>query len=113
MQKIQHFQTRKQRNLLLINQVRNLTGADKKGGTQKINVQDAITALSPDFLTSCRELAESGAGTFRILLPTTSGINPVDWYADVLARINEMKTSELQQLLPHRWSPPNPLLLPS
>lgn len=32
MQKIQHFQTLKQRNLLLINQVRNLTGADKKGG---------------------------------------------------------------------------------
>ncbi|MBK8220161.1 MAG: transposase [Candidatus Obscuribacter sp.] len=44
-----------------------------------------------------------------------NGINSVDWYADVQARINEMKTSELQQLLPHRWSPPsppNPLLPP-
>lgn len=35
-----------------------------------------------------------------------NGINPVDWYADVLARINGLKTSELQQLLPQNWSPP-------
>jgi len=35
-----------------------------------------------------------------------NGINPVDWYADVLSRINSLKTSELQQLLPHNWSPP-------
>lgn len=35
-----------------------------------------------------------------------NGINPVDWYADVLSRINEMKTCDLQQLLPQNWSPP-------
>jgi transposase len=35
-----------------------------------------------------------------------NGINPVDWYADVLSRINSLKTSELQQLLPQNWSPP-------
>ncbi len=35
-----------------------------------------------------------------------NGINPVDWYAEVLARINSMKTNELQQLLPQNWSPP-------
>ncbi|MCC7528989.1 MAG: IS66 family transposase [Candidatus Melainabacteria bacterium] len=35
-----------------------------------------------------------------------NGINPVDWYADVLARINGLKTNELQQLLPQNWSPP-------
>jgi transposase len=35
-----------------------------------------------------------------------NGINPVDWYADVLSRINSLKTSELHQLLPHNWSPP-------
>ncbi len=35
-----------------------------------------------------------------------NGINPVDWYADVLSRINGMKTNELQQLLPQNWSPP-------
>jgi transposase len=35
-----------------------------------------------------------------------NGINPVDWYADVLSRINSLKTSELQQLLPQNWSAP-------
>jgi transposase len=35
-----------------------------------------------------------------------NGINPVDWYTDVLSRINAMKTTELRQLLPHNWSPP-------
>ncbi|MCA9818514.1 MAG: IS66 family transposase [Cyanobacteria bacterium HKST-UBA01] len=37
-----------------------------------------------------------------------NGVNPVDWYADVLSRINEMKTSELHQLLPQNWTPPPP-----
>lgn len=36
-----------------------------------------------------------------------NGINPVDWYADILSRINGMKTNELQQLLPQNWSAPN------
>ena len=35
-----------------------------------------------------------------------NGINPVDWYADVLSRINSLKTNELDQLLPQNWSPP-------
>lgn len=35
-----------------------------------------------------------------------NGINPVDWYADVLSRINGLKTNELQKLLPQNWSPP-------
>lgn len=35
-----------------------------------------------------------------------NGLNPVDWYADVLSRINSLKTNELQQLLPQNWSPP-------
>ncbi len=33
-----------------------------------------------------------------------NGVNPIDWYADVLQRINGLKTSELQQLLPQNWS---------
>jgi hypothetical protein len=35
-----------------------------------------------------------------------NGINPVDWvdwYADVLSRINGLRTNELQQLLPQNW----------
>lgn len=35
-----------------------------------------------------------------------NGINPVDWYADVLAKINSLKTSQLQQLLPQKWTKP-------
>jgi transposase len=35
-----------------------------------------------------------------------NGINPVDWYADVLSRINTLKTNQLHQLLPENWSPP-------
>ena len=35
-----------------------------------------------------------------------NGHNPVDWYADVLSRINDMKTSEVRQLLPQNWKPP-------
>jgi transposase len=32
-----------------------------------------------------------------------NGLNPVEYLADVFARINDMKTSELHQLLPDRW----------
>jgi transposase len=35
-----------------------------------------------------------------------NGINPVDWYADVFSRINDLRTNELLQLLPHNWSMP-------
>lgn len=55
--------------------------------------------------------SDSGAKAIAIHLSfiataKRNGINPVDWYADVLARINSMKTNELQQLLPQNWSPP-------
>ena len=32
-----------------------------------------------------------------------NNINPVEYLTDVFTRINSMKTSELDQLLPHRW----------
>jgi transposase len=34
-----------------------------------------------------------------------NNIDPVAYLADVLSRINQMKTSELEQLLPDRWRP--------
>ncbi|CAN5475623.1 hypothetical protein BH10CYA1_BH10CYA1_61840 [soil metagenome] len=40
----------------------------------------------------------------RNVLRHRNGVNPVNWYADVLERINELKTSELHQLLPQNWS---------
>lgn len=36
-----------------------------------------------------------------------NGVNPVEWYEDVLARINSLKTSEVHDLLPHRWTKPS------
>jgi transposase len=33
-----------------------------------------------------------------------NNINPVDYLTDVFTRINSLKTSELDQLLPHRWA---------
>jgi len=33
-----------------------------------------------------------------------NNINPIDYLTDVFTRINSMKTSQLDQLLPHRWA---------
>ena len=35
---------------------------------------------------------------------TAHGIDPEEWLEDALSRINDLKTSELNNLLPHRWS---------
>ncbi|MFN9393052.1 MAG: transposase domain-containing protein [Flavobacteriales bacterium] len=34
----------------------------------------------------------------------THGMNPEEWLEDALHRINGTRTSELNNLLPHRWS---------
>lgn len=34
-----------------------------------------------------------------------NGINPVDWYADALSRINMLNPKDLHQLLPQNWTP--------
>ncbi|MFN9799635.1 MAG: transposase domain-containing protein, partial [Bacteroidota bacterium] len=34
-------------------------------------------------------------------------IDPEEWLSDVLSRINSTKKSELQNLLPNRWSKSN------
>lgn len=54
--------------------------------------------------------AGSDAGAEAIAIHLTliasakrNGHNPVEYLADVFSRINEMKTSELSQLLPDRW----------
>jgi hypothetical protein len=41
-----------------------------------------------------------------------NGINPIDWYADVLSRINNLKTNELHQLFPQNWPLPSKLTAP-
>lgn len=55
------------------------TGSDAGG-------KAAATHLS--FIASCKR----------------NNISPVDYLTDVFTRINSMRTSELEQLLPHRWA---------
>ena len=45
-------------------------------------------AIHLSFITSCKR----------------NNINPVEYLTDVFTRINSLKTSELEQLLPHRWA---------
>lgn len=54
-------------------------GSDRGGKAMAINMT---------FIASCKRL----------------GINPVTYLADVFSRINDMKTSELDQLLPEQWA---------
>ncbi len=36
-----------------------------------------------------------------------NGVNPVEYLADVLVRVNTHPASRLDELLPHKWQPPN------
>ncbi len=36
-----------------------------------------------------------------------NGVNPVAYLADVLVRVNTHPASRLDELLPHKWQPPN------
>ncbi len=35
------------------------------------------------------------------------GVNPIDYLADVLMRIQDHPASRIDELLPHRWKPPD------
>jgi transposase len=37
-----------------------------------------------------------------------NGVNPVDYLADVLLRVQTHPTSRIDELLPHNWTPPRP-----
>ncbi len=36
-----------------------------------------------------------------------NNVNPYQWLVDVLNRLPDSKQSELDDLLPHKWKPPN------
>lgn len=38
---------------------------------------------------------------------TRAGVNPVEYIADVLDRIDKISDDGLAELLPHRWKPPS------
>lgn len=56
--------------------------------------------------------AGSDAGAKALAIHTSliasakrNGLNPIEYLTDVFRRINDMKTSEIHQLLPDRWEP--------
>lgn len=46
--------------------------------------------------------------TYSIGRSQTNGINPVEYLADVLLRVQTQPASRIDELLPHNWTPPEP-----
>ena len=45
---------------------------------------------------------------FSPLVLQANGVNPVDYLADVLLRVQTHPASRIDELLPHNWNPPRP-----
>src|SRR6266545_2311120 len=55
------------------------------------------------------EAGENLAGLYSLIATCeANGVNPVDYLADVLIRVQTHPVSRIDELLPHSWSPPNP-----
>ena len=55
------------------------------------------------------EAGENLAGLYSLIATCeTNGVNPVDYLADVLLRVQTHPTSRIDELLPHKWTPPRP-----
>ena len=53
------------------------------------------------------EAGENLAGLYSLLATCeANGINPVEYLADVLVRVNTHPAPRLDELLPHLWQPP-------
>jgi transposase len=56
------------------------------------------------------EAGENLAGLYSLIATCeANGINPVDYLADVLLRVQTHPASRLDELLPHNWTPPRPV----
>ncbi len=52
---------------------------------------------------------ENLAGLYSLIATCeTNGINPVEYLADVLLRVQTHPASRIDELLPHRWAPTLP-----
>jgi transposase len=50
---------------------------------------------------------ENLAGLYSLIATCeANGVNPVEYLADVLLRVQTHPASRLDELLPHRWKPP-------
>lgn len=53
------------------------------------------------------EAGENLAGLYSLIATCeANGVNPVDYLADVLIRVQTHPDSRINELLPHNWSPP-------
>ncbi len=55
------------------------------------------------------EAGENLAGLYSLIATCEANeVNPVDYLADVLLRVQTHPASRIDELLPHNWKPPNP-----
>ena len=55
------------------------------------------------------EAGENLAGLYSLIATCeANGVNPVDYLADVLLRVQTHPASRIDELLPHNWTPPRP-----
>jgi len=55
------------------------------------------------------EAGENLAGLYSLVATCeVNGVNPVDYLADVLLRVQTHPASRIDELLPHNWTPPRP-----
>jgi transposase len=55
------------------------------------------------------EAGENLAGLYSLIATCeVNGVNPVEYLADVLLRVQTHPASRIDELLPHNWSPPKP-----
>jgi transposase len=53
------------------------------------------------------EAGENLAGLYSLIATCeANGVNPVDYLADVLIRVQTHPASRIDELLPHNWNPP-------
>jgi transposase len=56
------------------------------------------------------EAGENLAGLYSLIATCeANGVNPVDYLADVLLRVQTHPASRIDELLPHNWKPPRPV----
>ena len=55
------------------------------------------------------EAGENLAGLYSLIATCEANqVNPVDYLADVMLRVQTHPASRIDELLPHNWSPPRP-----
>jgi transposase len=53
------------------------------------------------------EAGENLAGLYSLIATCeANGVNPVDYLADVVLRVQSHPASRIDELLPHNWTPP-------